>query len=311
MHVEVRPFCGWANNLHVGNGTIELVVTLDVGPRILSYARKGGISPFKVFEDQSGGVSETAWRSRGGHRLWLAPESRALSYFPDNAPVAWKMLDDQGVRLTPAPESGPGFQKEIDLHLSEIGSNLRVIHRVRRVADTPQVVAPWAITVMAPGGWAILPQPVFGEHPRDMLPNRRLILWPYTDLSDRRCRFGRRYFTVQQDSAAAPIKIGLADSCGWSAYFLNGTLFVKRFSRSSAADYPDEGSNLEVFTNGKMLELETLGPLVTLQPGESVEHIEAWDLHDGLACDPTDQDAIDAMMLRLGPREPDPIRGRG
>ena len=44
----------------------------------------------------------------------------------------------------------------------------------------------------------------------------------------------------------------------------------------SGARYPDFGCNFEVFTNPDFLELETLGPLVELQPGEVVEHVEHW-----------------------------------
>jgi hypothetical protein len=31
-----------------------------------------------------------------------------------------------------------------------------------------------------------------------------------------------------------------------------------------------------VFTNPDFIELETLGPLIELRPGETVEHIERW-----------------------------------
>jgi hypothetical protein len=34
-----------------------------------------------------------------------------------------------------------------------------------------------------------------------------------------------------------------------------------------------------MFTNGEMLELETLGPLVKLAPGAWTEHTERWSLH--------------------------------
>ena len=45
------------------------------------------------------------------------------------------------------------------------------------------------------------------------------------------------------------------------------------------ARYPDYNSSLEVFSNNRMLELETLAPLVTLQPGAVVSHEERWELH--------------------------------
>jgi len=35
--VDVIEYRGWKNNLRLTNGDVELVVTLDVGPRVISY----------------------------------------------------------------------------------------------------------------------------------------------------------------------------------------------------------------------------------------------------------------------------------
>jgi hypothetical protein len=282
VRAEVVPFRGWRRALRIANGSAEIVATLDVGPRILSFTVGGGTNPFAVFEEQAGGTGEPEWKNRGGHRLWLAPEAPDFSYFPDNRPVAWEALGDGGVRLTPPPEAPTGFQKQIDIRLADEGARATLVHRIIRVGDGPRVAAPWALSVLAPGGFAVLPQPAMGRHPRDLLPNRRLVLWPYTDLSDPRYRFGRRLFTLRQDTALGPTKIGMPSPAGWAGYWLGGTLFRKRFAREPGAAYPDDGCNLEVFTNSRMLELETLGPLRTLAPGDQAELTEEWDLQDGL-----------------------------
>ena len=65
---------GWKNNLKISNGDIELIATLDVGPRILSYRLTGGRNVFKEFADQLGTTGEADWIGRGGHRLWIGPE---------------------------------------------------------------------------------------------------------------------------------------------------------------------------------------------------------------------------------------------
>ena len=286
--LEVIPFQGWAKNLRVSNGTAELIVTLEVGPRILSYSKAGGLNPLKIYDDQVGTIGDMIWRNRGGHRLWLAPETREVTYFPDNAPVAWEQRGQWRVRLTPPPETGTGFQKQIDLSLDPSGTGVTILHRVTRIGATPAEIALWALTVMTPGGMAIMPQPALGEHPRDLLPNRKLVVWPYTDLSDPRWQFGRRFFRLRQDPARGPTKIGIADSLGWCAYLVGEMCFIKRYFWESVSSYPDGGCNFETFSNAKMLELESLGPLTRLAPGESVEHAERWELHDappGLAAE--------------------------
>ncbi len=278
--IDVVPFNGWKENLRLRNGTAELIITLAVGPRILSYTKAGGLNPLKIYDDQVGAAGEPAWKIRGGHRFWIAPEDRTTTYCPDNAPVAWERLGELGVRLTPPPETATGLQKQIDVTLEATGTRATIIHRVTRLGTTPVTLAPWALTVMTTGGVAVVPQPELGEHPRDLLPNRTLVLWPYTDLSDRRWQFGRRYLRLRQDTTCGPTKIGLADPLGWCAYFVRDVCFVKRYAWNPTAPYPDGGCNFETFTGAKMLELESLGPLTRLASGETATHTEHWELHD-------------------------------
>ncbi len=40
--VEKVEYQGWKNNLRLSNGDVELIVTLDIGPRILSYRLANG-----------------------------------------------------------------------------------------------------------------------------------------------------------------------------------------------------------------------------------------------------------------------------
>lgn len=279
--IDIVAFNGWQNNLRLNNGTVELIVTLDVGPRILSYRKCGGFNPLKIFEDQAGTTGEQTWRSRGGHRLWIAPEDKVQTYFPDNATVTWEKLGELQVKLVSLPETNTGYQKEIEITLDAAGTGVTILHRITRIDSTPVYVAPWVLSVMAAGGIAVVPQPELGQHPRDLVPNRNLVLWPYTDMSDPRWRFGRKYILLKQDASGGPTKIGLSHQPGWSGYLVGGVFFLKRYPWDSHAIYPDNGCNFETFTNARMLELESLGPLTNLRPKQSVEHVERWELHDG------------------------------
>jgi len=109
--VERVDYRGWKNNLRLGNGDTELIVTLDVGPRILSYRLQGGRNVFKEYQDQLGGSGEPEWMIRGGHRLWASPEDPARTYAPDNArsPIARSSRASSG--SPPRPRRPPGFRK--------------------------------------------------------------------------------------------------------------------------------------------------------------------------------------------------------
>jgi hypothetical protein len=37
-------------------------------------------------------------------------------------------------------------------------------------------------------------------------------------------------------------------------------------------------SNFEFYTDGGFVEIETLSPLETVRPSESIEHFESWEL---------------------------------
>ena len=87
--VEEIEYKGWKHNLRISNGDAELIVTLDVGPRIISYKLKGGKNVFKEFEEQLGKSGEKDWQIRGGTRLWVGPEDVTRTYFPDNGPVKY------------------------------------------------------------------------------------------------------------------------------------------------------------------------------------------------------------------------------
>jgi hypothetical protein len=286
---------GWKNNLQLSNGTVELIVTLDVGPRILHYGFAGGPNVFLEVADQMGKSAETTWQSRGGHRLWHAPEDLVRTYALDNAPVRFEKLDASTARIIQPVESITGVQKELDIRLEPKGTRVTVVHRLRNTGLWQIELAPWALSVLAPGGAAIIPLPGKTPHPQGLLPNQQMVLWPYTDLSDARYRLGARYIVLRHDSRKGPTKIGLAHKLSWAAYLKDGLLFVKGYSYDDSSTYPDFGCNLETFTNTEMLELESLGSLGAIKPGNAVEHIERWWLIKDLPGDTSDA-AIDAKI---------------
>jgi hypothetical protein len=160
---------------------------------------------------------------------------------------------------------------------------------------------------MAPGGVEISPLPPKRPHPghvrnaqspADFAPNQELILWPYFDFADTRWTFGSRYIFLRQDVTKGPTKIGLAHRMGWVAYLNSGTLFVKRFDYRDGAVYPDLGTRYQTFSNEDMLEMETVGELVTLQPGQSAELVESWELYGNVPPVATEAD-VDRIIVPL------------
>jgi hypothetical protein len=115
-------------------------------------------------------------------------------------------------------------------------------------------------------------------------------------MSDPRLTWGEKYIRMRQDTAMERrCKFGLSAEDGWLAYVRHGDMFVKRFEYDLYADYPDWGCAIELFTNDRILEVETLGPLTILEPGDTVEHEERWYLFGDVQIGP-DEDSIDAAV---------------
>ncbi|MCE9565927.1 MAG: DUF4380 domain-containing protein [Planctomycetes bacterium] len=305
--MDVVEYRGWKNNLRLANADAELIVTLDVGPRVIAYRTPGGVNVMKNYDSMMGGTGEAEWQLRGGHRFWLAPEDLTRTYFPDNRPVKWEAIGELAVRFTPPPETEYGVQKVMELKLGKTGTRVEVRLQVTNIGKEPTELAPWGPTVMAAGGVEIIPLPPKKNHPghtsnakspADYAPNQELILWPYFDFADTRWSFGKKYIMLRQDVNKGPTKIGLAHRMGWVGYLNSGVLFVKRFDYREGAVYPDMGTRYQTFSNEDMLEMETVGELVTLQPGQSAELVESWELHGNVPPVRTECD-VDRVILPL------------
>src|SRR5215471_3976088 len=152
--IEKVEYHGWKNNLRLSNGEAELIITLDVGPRIISYRLANGRNVLKNYEDQLGKTGEKDWQIRGGHRLWAGPEDLTRTYAPDNGPVQHEDLPAmepgaRGVRLKPAPDAAYGLQKVLDIQVPPTGSRVTVTHHLTNLGPERTTLAPWALSVMA------------------------------------------------------------------------------------------------------------------------------------------------------------------
>ncbi len=263
------------------NGHLRLEYLAQAGPRIVRLFVAGSQDnllaelPSFSMDTPSG-----PYFIRGGHRLWHSPEAFPRSYLPDNDGLIVEEIAD-GVRLVQPIEPASGIRKSIEIRLASGQASATLTHELKNEGVWPIELAPWAITQLRLGGVAILPQQ---EGPLDaagLLANRQIVLWPYTRWSDPRLQPGDDLVLIRAQSTRSvpPCKIGYLNRHGWSAYLIGGTLFVKRFEASVDRPHPDFGCNAEVYCCDQFIEVESIGPLVTLEPGASTRHIETWELY--------------------------------
>ena len=300
VKIEKVAYGGWPICYRVSNGEVELVVTTDIGPRIMRYGFVGGQNLFKEFKDQLGKSGEKEWQLRGGHRIWVAPEMVPESYAPDNTPVRAVIKGDL-ITLTEPVESGAGFQKEMAIQMAPAGSAVTVTHRIRNQNKAAKRIAVWAMSMMAQGGTVITEFPPRGTHDEFLQPTNPLTMWAYTDFSDTRWKFTKKYLALRQDPKnSAAQKTGLFNKDTWASYILGSDVFVKRATAARPAEtYPDFGCSYEMFTNNEFLEIETLGPIESVAPQHQIEHVEHWTLHKNVRIPALTDDAIGRVIVPL------------
>lgn len=298
---ESVKFEGW-DCVRLSNGDAEVLVTTSVGPRIIRYGLIDGPNAFHIIPETRGQNDGSGkWQPYGGHRLWHAPEVAPRSYHPDHGPYGVPTFDDGVLSVISPAESTTGIAKEMRLMLAASGSAVKVEHRLTNHTVWPVTLSVWALSIVANRGRVVLPQEPFVSHDDELAPARPLVLWKFTDMADPRWRWGRKYFSLTQSGEEGnPQKVGAYNAQGWAAHLTDEQAFIISILPASGgpAVLPDMGSNFETYTDGPFQELETLGPLTILEPGETASHTEFWSLAKIGPIADTD-DALDASLMPL------------
>jgi hypothetical protein len=266
----------------LGNAHLRLEYLAEAGPRIVRLFLAG--SQENLLAELPTVCWETPYGTyypRGGHRLWHAPEAMPRTYVPDNGGVTVETVDG-GVLLRQPTEVETGISKALEIHLHNDRPALTLHHHLRNDGLWPIELAPWAITQLPLGGVGILPQQKGPLDPDGLLPNRHLVLWPYTRWDDPRLHLRDDYVLVEGRSLLPPCKVGHMNRQGWIAYIREGVLLCKRFEPKLEQPHADMGCNAEIYCDDLFIELETMAPLCRLEPGTSITHTELWTFHPGL-----------------------------
>ncbi len=293
----------WGECVKVSNGEIEFVMTVEVGPRIIRLAKVDGVN--ELFEDlkteaytEREGYKDfwgsERWENMGGHRFWHSPESMPRTYIPHDLPIDYEILEN-GVTVS-VDAKQIGIRNIMTATMNAEGE-ITVKHIAENIGQWPMEFAPWCISVFEHGGLEVIP---VAKRDAGYLPNRTVMLWSYSDAKDSRFEMDNKYIcmTTSPDGNAEnsnAFKMGINCENGFAMYFNHNNLFVKKFGYIDGAKYPDNGCNFESYTNFKIMEIESLGALSNLNPGEKTEYTEVWNLFCDVA-KPNSNDEIDKII---------------
>ena len=261
-------------------GNIKLLVTIDLGPRIIFYGKDGKNIMFEDLQDTTnkGGEffdnnlkGEGIWHLYGGHRLWKSPEYMD-TYYPDNKKVDVEIGDGEAI-FTSKVETTTKLQKAIKVKMFDDGSVELIQIITNKGNDKTSPISAWGLTVLDNGTIATIKLP---NEDTGFLPNRNIVFWSYTNIKDERISLSNDVLKIEQKDIKDPIKVGLYTDKEIIAQVNNQTFSIKVDKKDGT--YPDFSSNIECYTNNFIFEIETLSPMVELAKNESLIHKEYWTL---------------------------------
>lgn len=277
--VEKTSYRGWPDSYRLTAGDYSLVVVPEIGGRIMEYSLAGKNVLWEN-ADEFGRTYPVAadWKNYGGYKTWVSPED-LVGWPPDFMLDAGKanvevLQNPKGLpvlKVTGAPSAKMGiyFTKEITLDENGDVTINQHMHNISGKAISNGI---WDVTqVQTP---CVVAFPV----------NKKTKFKDGLSFRTTEARSSTQYefkeglcFTTYKG------EIGdvTSDSPGpWMIWFKDDLAFVKSFGPIDwKSDFPDNGSTCEVFTSKPQLgyvEMEILGPVVDLKPGEETELVGKW-----------------------------------
>lgn len=281
IQIVIGPYRGWPRCLTIGNGTVEAVVVPDIG-RIMEFRFKGQSGPFWEDPTLRGRTPDPAsqeWGNFGGDKTWPSPQADWDKITPrawppptafDSLPVEVSVRRDTLVLTSPV-DPHYGIRTERVLALDRTEAVMTVTTAYEKVSGPPVRTGIWIITQLEDPVAVYCPIP-----PRSLFPegyNRQS-----GDLLPANLKLDRGLLSLTRDPARST-KIGMDSG---RLLWVGRTQMLRIDSpRRRAAEYPDQQSSAEVYTNPDpraYVELEMLGPLTTLQPGDRIEQVNTYTL---------------------------------
>lgn len=304
ISIKETTYKNFGKCLAISNDTVELYVTIDIGPRIIKCNLIGrnnlmfeDIERKKVMDVSSLYGEGKIWYIYGGHRMWLSPEKAPDTYYPDCEKVVYS-VGPTGATFEPPVQAVTGLQFSMSIAMDESKPQFTVTHTVKNTKKDPVTGAVWCLSVMDKNGAVVVPQPT---EDTGLLANRSLALWPYTDMTDSRIFWGDRYIALRQNPAIdKSIKFGINNTSGKIAYINHGQALVKSYeTHHPDALYPDFGCSCEAYACDLFTEAESLSEIKTIKKGESIVHAETWTLTPEIELGDFSNAALDAVAEKI------------
>ncbi len=299
IQIRIGPYFGWDRSWTVSNGKVEAVIVPAIG-RLMQFRFLGQGSPFWEDPALRGKLPDPAsseWQNFGGDKTWPAPQAdweriTARGWPPpvafDSMPVVTSVRRD-AVVLTSPIDPHFGIRTERVIRLEHEAPVMTIVTTYEKVSGDPAKVGVWIITQLEDPLLAAAPVPSPSHFPEgynrqsgDQLPSNLTV--------------EKGLLTLTRDPARST-KIGTdSERLLWVG---ETQMLLIESPRIRGADYPDQQSSAEIYTNPDpkaYVELETLGPLHDMKPGDRIRQTNTYTLLPRQLADPK----MDARRVLFG-----------
>jgi hypothetical protein len=234
---------------------------------------ESGFLTFVRQSDQSGLERRMGLRALENDEIFsLASVDRLANSFSSES-------DFSGFSLKGLGENNPLTMDKGKMKDGIIGAFIvrnEIVNRSNMVIKT----ASWGISSFIDGGVGYMPLQFNQDQGKELQAGLSVNLWQYCSLADPSYQWKEKHLEIDQKKVQSKQKVGIWSPEPWLAYQLDQLqiLIESKADAGERLNFPDMGSNIEIYWDEDMLELETLSPWKNLQPGESVWHDEVWTL---------------------------------
>lgn len=254
----------------ISNKIIKLIITIDSGPRIISFSYMNQKNILLCEQDNNNYDP-----LKCGHRLWFNQQTIPDPYFLDNNKVIYTPLQN-GVKFSNSLSEKLGIELNLEILLSPDALDVMIVHEATNVSKEDMTLALIASTSVNEKGILIAP---ITQEDDQTYPTRSFALWSYANINDPRFSYSNKYITLKHDNKNEnQFKFGINDRDGYVSYLLDDMLFTKRYVHNKDARYLDFGTSLQVYMDKNYTIIDTISPLYNVKPNDTIKHVENWSI---------------------------------
>lgn len=265
----------------INNGTVKVIVSVDVGPKIIFWGYTNGENmlyiPYDIFE-YSEPISQNfppdIFFKRYGHEIMLAYENSKPVVLSSGTTI-YSILQEGVVFSCSCPKLG--LSVNLEIVIQDNLNSIMVIHSIENTNDKTQNFSICSSTFVSQGGTLLVPQNIENL---DNSPNRVLSLWKKSNINDFRLYIANEYLRFNNilTDKSSVLKLGINNKRAWSTYTKDGNTFLKHYLHNKKARYLNFDSSFIIDSKKNLLSLKVLSPIYKVKKNEVAKMAEYWSL---------------------------------